>query len=235
MNDSFKYPGGELVLFQHAGNWKKYFSRKIKPYIKGNVLEAGAGIGATTLVLNDGSAWQWLLLEPDEQMSAQLKNKMGKKELPGNCILQTGTIDQVRSFFDTIIYIDVMEHIEDDAGEMKKAAALLNPGGHIIILSPAFNHLFSPFDKAIGHCRRYNKKMLRKITPEGLQLISNRYYDVVGYFAALMNKLILHQKYPTAKQVKIWDKWMIPLSTIKDKILFHSFGKTIIAVWKKPN
>jgi cyclopropane fatty-acyl-phospholipid synthase-like methyltransferase len=233
MSEPLKYSGDELVLFQHATNWKKYFAKKIKPYIKGNVLEVGAGIGATTLLLNDGTANQWLMLEPDEKMSASLKKKIESKEFPANCRLQTGTIGQLASTFDTIIYIDVLEHIENDAEEMKKAAMLLNAGGYIIVLSPAFNHLYSPFDKAIGHCRRYNKKLLRNITPGDLKLISNRYYDTVGYFAALMNKIFLHQKYPTLKQVKFWDKWMVPLSKIKDNLLFHSFGKSIIAVWKK--
>ena len=235
MSESFKYPGDELVLFQHAMHWKKYFSRQIKPYIKGNVLEAGAGIGSTTFLLNDGSANQWLMLEPDEKMSESLKKKIETKEFPANCRLQTGTIGQLSSTFDTIIYIDVMEHIEADAEEMKKAAALLNNGGHIVVLSPAFQFLYSPFDKAIGHCRRYNRKMLRDITPAGLQMSSIRYYDTVGYFAALLNKLFLRQKYPTRKQIRFWDNRMVPVSKITDKLFFHSFGKSIIAVWKKIN
>lgn len=57
----------------------------------------------------------------------------------------------------------MLEHIEADAAEMNKAAALLNPGGHIIVLSPAFQFLYNPFDKAIGHYRRYNKRMLKKL------------------------------------------------------------------------
>ncbi len=235
MSESFKYPGEELVLFQHATHWKKYFSGQIKPYIKGTVLEVGAGIGSTTILLNDGSAGQWLMLEPDAQLSTQLKSKIETKGLPGNCLIQTGTIDQLSSTFDTIIYIDVLEHIENDVEEMKKAAQLLSSGGHIIVLSPAFNFLYSRFDKAIGHRRRYNRKMLRNITPADLHICSNRYYDTVGYFASLMNKLFLRQKYPTLKQVMFWDKWMVPVSKISDKLFLHSFGKSIIAVWKKIN
>jgi len=234
MSEPFKYPGDELVLFQHATHWKKYFSSQVKPYINGNVLEVGAGIGATTLLLNDGTANQWLLLEPDEQMSAVLKKKLDDKGLPANCRLQTGTIDQLTSQFDTIIYIDVLEHIEADATEMNKAAALLNTGGHIVVLSPAFQVLYSPFDKVIGHYRRYNRKKLRKITPDNLQLVHNRYYDTAGYFAALLNKLLLRQKYPTIKQVLFWDKWIVPVSTFTDKLFFHRFGKSIIGVWEKP-
>jgi 2-polyprenyl-3-methyl-5-hydroxy-6-metoxy-1,4-benzoquinol methylase len=233
MSDPFKYPGDELELFQHAIRWKKYFSRIIRPFLKGNILEAGAGIGSTTLLLNDGSAASWLLLEPDSAMSQQLEEKRHRNELPANCTVKKGTIADLAEKFDAIIYIDVLEHIDDDKTELSQAAALLNPGGHIIVLSPAFPYLFSPFDKAIGHYRRYTKKMIRQVSPAGLQLVSNRYYDSVGYFAALLNKLLLRQKYPSAKQVLFWDRWMVPVSTITDKLCFHSFGKSIIAVWQK--
>jgi SAM-dependent methyltransferase len=235
MSDSFKYEGDELMLFQHAKNWKKYFSKKIKPYIKGTVLEAGAGIGATTLLLNDGSAEKWLLLEPDEKMSALLKKKIETKELPSNCQVQTGTIGQVVLTFDTIMYVDVLEHIEADTEEIQKASDLLNAGGHIIVLSPAFQFLYNPFDKAIGHYRRYNKKKLKKITPAQLKVVSNKYYDSIGFFAALANKLLLRKKYPTQKQVLFWDNWMVPFSKLTDQLFFNSFGKSIITVWKKPD
>ncbi|MEQ1676362.1 MAG: class I SAM-dependent methyltransferase [Chitinophagaceae bacterium] len=233
MMDAFKYQGSELELFQHAKNWKNYFSRIIKPFIKGQVLEVGAGIGATTLLLNDGTTVYWLMLEPDAEMCSLLEKKMTSKEFLVNTNLKQGTIDTIIKSFDTIIYIDVLEHIEADAEELKKAAALLNPGGHIIVLSPAFQFLYNPFDKAIGHYRRYSRKKLTEITPAGLLMISNRYYDTIGYFAALMNKLLLRQKYPTIKQVLFWDRWMVPVSKFLDKLFFHRFGKSIIAVWQK--
>lgn len=233
MTDHFKYQGNELELFQHARHWKKYFSRVIRPYIKNDVLEVGAGIGATTLLLNDGSPRQWLILEPDPEMLAFLKKKKENNELPSNCSIEGGTIAQLTGTFDTVIYIDVLEHIESDHSELEKALGLLTNGGHIIVLSPAFQSLFSPFDKAIGHYRRYNKKMIRSITPTGCSLVSCRYYDSIGYFAALMNKLLLRKKYPTTRQVAFWDNWMVPVSALTDKLFFHSFGKSIIAAWKK--
>lgn len=233
MTESFTYPGKELVLFQHARHWKKYFSRQVDPYINGHVLEVGAGIGSTTALLNNGTTEKWLMLEPDAQLSAELQKKTRSGSLPANCLVQTGTIDQLGETFDTIIYIDVLEHIENDQAEIGKATALLNTGGHLIVLSPAFRFLYSPFDKEIGHFRRYNKKMLRKLTAPGLRLVSNRYYDSVGFFASLLNKLLFRQKYPSQKQIAFWDNWMVPVSTITDKIFLHSFGKAIIAVWKK--
>ncbi|MBL7747200.1 MAG: class I SAM-dependent methyltransferase [Chitinophagaceae bacterium] len=233
MTDAFKYQGDELELFQHAKNWKKYFSKNIQPFIKGRVLEVGAGIGATTLLLNNGTAPSWLMLEPDANMSDQLQIKLEKNEFPVNTFLKKGTINNITDSFDTIIYIDVLEHIEADRAELKKAFALLNLGGHIIVLSPAFQFLFNPFDKAIGHFRRYSRKMLKEISPDGSILISNRYYDTVGYFAALVNKFFLRQHYPSVRQVLFWDRWMIPVSRLSDKVFFHSFGKSIIAIWQK--
>lgn len=233
MTGDFKYQGSELELFQHAKNWKAYFTRNIKPFIKGDVLEAGAGIGSTTLLVNDGSASSWLLLEPDNEMSTILTEQLNTGKLPANCTVRTGTINDLTATFDTIIYIDVLEHIENDKEELKRAATLLKNGGHIIVLSPAFQHLYSPFDKAIGHYRRYTRKTLKQITPEGLTISSNRYYDSFGYFASVVNKLFLRQKYPTVKQVLFWDRWLVPLSKISDKLFFHSFGKSIITAWRK--
>jgi 2-polyprenyl-3-methyl-5-hydroxy-6-metoxy-1,4-benzoquinol methylase len=153
MVTDFKYPGDELHLFQHAKNWKTYFSKQIKPYLKGNILEVGAGIGATTPLLNDGTAKLWMLLEPDMEMSELLRKKIQSNELPVNCKLQTGTINSIGTEhkFDAIIYIDVLEHIEYDKEELQAASSFLQPNGKIIILSPAYQYLYSPFDKAIGH------------------------------------------------------------------------------------
>lgn len=230
---NFQYPGDELVLFQHARNWKKYFSEQLQPFIKGRVLEAGAGIGSTTILLHHKAIEDWLLLEPDADMSRQLLLKIREGQLPSSCRIQTGTIDDVNEKFDCIIYIDVLEHIEKDQAELAKAADHLMPGGHLLVLSPAFQHLFSPFDKAIGHYRRYTKKTLQAVSPPLMELLQCRYFDSTGYMAALANKLILHQQYPSEKQVLFWDKWLVPVSRLTDKLLFHLFGKSIIAIWKK--
>lgn len=233
MTEPFKYQGSELELFQHANNWKRYFAGVIRPFIKGNVLEAGAGIGSTTLLLNDGSPTSWLLLEPDDVMSENLVNQCRTVQLPANCQVKKGTTENLSGSFDTIIYIDVLEHIENDRAELMRASALLKPGGHLVVLSPAFQHLFSPFDKAIGHFRRYTRSALKKISPQELKPVSIRYYDSTGYFASVMNKLLLRQRYPSLRQVKFWDKWLVPVSRISDKVFFHSFGKSIIAIWRK--
>ncbi len=135
--------------------------------------------------------------------------------------------------FDTIIYIDVLEHIEDDRAELERAAALLRPGGHVIILSPAHQNLYTPFDKAIGHFRRYNRSMLEALSPAGLRLERIWYLDCVGLFASLANRLFLQQSMPTREQLKFWDGFIIPTSRALDHVFFYSIGKSIVATWQK--
>jgi len=233
MNEDYKYPGEELALFQHARRWKNYFSTRIKPYIKGKVLEAGAGIGNNTNLLNDGSYGTWLLLEPDTEMARGLQKSIDNNKYPANCRLQKGTVYDLTEKFDTIIYIDVLEHIKEDKEELKKAAALLNEGGRIIVVSPAFNHLYIRFDKVIGHFRRYNKKMFKQISPDCASLIKCRYLDSMGYFGLLCNKILMRHTMPSKKKILVWDRFLVPLSFVTDQLFFHSFGKCIISVWEK--
>jgi len=235
MKDRYTYPGQELAFFEKAINWKSYFASHIQPFIGKKVLEVGSGIGATTSLLNNGSAHQWTLLEPDETMSTILKEKISSQAQFSNCTIYTKTIFELDTDqkFDTIIYIDVLEHIADDTKEMSQAKALLEPNGHIIILSPAYNLLFSPFDKAIGHFRRYTNATLKKAMPDELLQVKMNYLDSIGFFASLANKLMLKQSYPSEKQIRLWDKWMIPVSKWTDKIFLHSFGKSILGVWRK--
>ena len=62
--DEFSYIGSELELFASATNWKKYFSKKLRPYITGNVIEVGAGLGSSTTYLCNYDYPHWLCLGP---------------------------------------------------------------------------------------------------------------------------------------------------------------------------
>lgn len=230
---AYQYPGAELELFREAINWKKYFRGIIKPYIRGNVAEPGAGLGTNTVLLINVAVDQWLMIEPDDRMFGQLQEQAVNNKLPDNCKLLHGTLKDTSDQFDCILYIDVLEHIEADKTELEAAFSHLRPGGHLVVLSPAFQHLYNSFDKSIGHYRRYTKKSLLAISPPGAEKVLCRYYDSMGYLASLANRLLLRQSLPSQKQVLFWDRWLIPFSKITDKCFLHVFGKTIITVWKR--
>ena len=229
----FKYVGSELDLFANVTNWKSYWSDQIRPYMRGDVMEVGAGLGANTEFLRVSGEGRSVCVEPDPNLARQLEERLSAVRSNRRYVAVCGTTQTISDHFDTIVYIDVLEHIEDDRGEMSRAAALLKPGGRLIVLSPAHQFLFTPFDASIGHFRRYNKRMLREITPQNLKIERLWYVDAVGMTASLGNRLLLQQSMPTAPQLKLWDTRMIPVSRLLDPLIFHSVGKTVIGVWSK--
>ncbi len=174
MTTAFTYVGSELDLFSAAKNWKSYFRDQLKPYIGEDVLEVGAGLGGTTRVLCRGTERRWACLEPDASLVARLDREIRSGALPRCCESRLGTLEKFdeSETFDTILYMDVLEHIEDDRAEVARAARHLRTGGHVIALSPAHQWLFTPFDRAIGHYRRYTRRGLGALAPEGLERAS---------------------------------------------------------------
>ncbi len=232
----FSYIGNELELFSHAKNWKNYLQLLAQKYLQGNILEVGAGIGANTSLLCNSNYQNWLALEPDLQLFEQLEKSIKLNNIK-NCHALNCTIDSLEStqLFDCIIYVDVLEHIENDQKEVIKALNHLEKNGILLIIGPAHNWLFTPFDKSIGHYRRYDQKMVKKLLPNELKSIKFCYLDSVGLLASLANKLLLKQKMPTLKQIKFWDNYLVPISTKIDPILQYKFGKSIFFIAKKIN
>ena len=230
-----EYIGEELHLFKDAVNWKQYWISSIQKYIHSNVLEVGAGIGINTFLILETcpDIHKITTIEPDPKLAKEIGYMTSTHAKKVEQF--TGYLSEfpVKQKFDTILYIDVIEHIENDAAELELAKTYLTEGGHLIVLVPAFNTLFSPFDKEIGHYRRYTKNTLQSSAPKDLNLIKLFYLDSLGAFASLTNKLILKQKNPTKKQIQQWDKLIVPTSKFTDIIFGSFFGKSLVGIWKK--
>ena len=132
----FQYMGSELEIFAHAKHWKSYVQSQLRPYLVGDVLEVGAGIGGTTRALNDGTQRRWVCLEPDAEFAKKIRSMNHVQ----NCEVVVGMLPDVspQEKFDVILYIDVLEHIKEDAAELVLAAQHLKANGAIIVLAPAF-------------------------------------------------------------------------------------------------
>jgi len=231
----FTYVGDELSIFQHATNWKTYFGKIIRPYFGNDVLEVGAGTGATTIILCSGNERSWVCLEPDAQLAAEIEQSIAKRNLPSCCRVVAGETHKLdkSEIFDSILYIDVLEHIKDDAEEIRIASRHLRSGGHLIVLSPAHQFLYTPFYRALGHFRRYTKRSLAAVAPTELELRRSIYLDSVGALASLANKTFLRQSMPTENQILFWDRQLVPLSRVADRVLRYNLGKTLLGIWQK--
>jgi SAM-dependent methyltransferase len=230
------YIGTELELFAEAKHWKRYLAAKIRPHLGADVLEVGAGIGGTTALLSPGHLGRWLCLEPDAKLLGRIESAIGDGQLPTGCEARAATVSELSNEerFDSVLYIDVLEHIEDDAAEALRAAEHLRPGGRLIILAPAHQWLYSPFDEAIGHFRRYTRSSLSAAVPKGLALVELSYLDAVGLLASAGNRFISRNRSPTPGQIRLWDRAMVPLSRLLDPVIGYSLGKSVLGVWRKP-
>ena len=228
---SFQYMGSELEIFAHARHWKSYVQSKLRPYLVGDILEVGAGIGGTTQALNDGTQRRWICLEPDSEFA----RKIGLLSHLRNCEVRVGMLPDIKAQekFDAILYIDVLEHIKEDARELHQAAQHLNTNGVIIVLAPAFPWLYTPFDAAIGHFRRYTRKSLRAVAPYGLREEKSIYLDSFGVLASAGNLLFLQATNASVGQMRFWDNYLVPLSRFMDPLVAFSLGRSVLAIWRK--
>lgn len=231
-----EYAGTELDLFAKANNWKSYWSSMIRPYLGNRILDVGAGIGGTAKLFRDVPFESYVALEPDASFVERMKVDASLVELAERFQPKLGTIGELANeeLFDTILYIDVLEHITDDREELERASAHLMRGGKIVVLSPAHAWLHSEFDMAVGHVRRYKRSTLVAAKPAGLVEDRTFYLDSVGLIASLGNRLALRASAPSEAQIRIWDGGMVPISRVTDRLTNYRLGKTIVAIFGKP-
>jgi SAM-dependent methyltransferase len=232
MASEFNYAGQELGILAHAVNWKSYVRTHVRRYLRGDVLEVGTGRGATSQALINDSCRTWTCLEPDPALLAQASQDLSHVS-PERFAFVNGTVADLSPdrLYDAILYIDVLEHIEDDVEEALMAAQRLAPGGALIILAPAHQRLFCEFDAAVGHLRRYNRRSLVACVPKSLVRRKLVYLDSVGLMASLANRLMLRQSMPTLQQILTWDRILVRLSRIMDPLTAFCIGKSILGIW----
>ena len=223
------YPIEATEKFDEANFHRKYCMSFIKKYIRGDVLEVGAGCGSFTEdYIND--YLQIFLTETDNKNFEDLNRKFKEKK---NVTISNDKISKINKKFDTILYLHVLEHIEDDMEELKSVYKRLKDEGNLIIIVPRHQKLYSNFDKSIGHFRRYelNFFKLDLVNLKRKVLIS---IDSLGYILYFLNKLFFKdEKFPSKLKIFIWDKIFTPFTIVIDFLTRYKFGKCIIAVYNK--
>lgn len=234
VHNQHEYIGRELELFSGAKNWANYIQNQIRPYLRGTVIEVGAGIGSRTQQLSE-FADRWIAVEPDYQMWLHLTKIIESSASMKNVQAIHGTLEDLPKDIsaDTILYVDVLEHIENDGQELLIASKKLNPMGFLVVLSPAHQWLYSEFDRAIGHWRRYGQMELIDKTPTQMQVTRKKMLDSVGMLASIANKFFLKKNMPTKQQISFWDAVLVRASRALDPLIAYSMGKSVLIIWQK--
>ncbi|OLA93806.1 MAG: hypothetical protein BHW64_06025 [Candidatus Melainabacteria bacterium LEY3_CP_29_8] len=143
------------------------------------------------------------------------------------------------SKYDLIYSFNVLEHIEHDyeilvdiKQKLAKNGRLLAKNGRLLLYVPAFNILYSKFDKKLEHKRRYSKKDLcKKIENAGYKINKVKYADSIGFLCAIIYKIFINSDKLNKKTIEIYDRYLFPVSRFLDKIgLEYLFGKNIILI-----
>jgi hypothetical protein len=132
--------------------------------------------------------------------------------------------------------MDVIEHIKKYENEINTILKKINKNGFIIINVPAFNFLYTDFDKSVGHFKRFSKKDFYYLSKKfELEIKKLEYYDSIGFFLIFLSKFIFSfylKSKNVNKNVRIWN-YLIPLSKKIDKIIFNTVGKSLICILQK--
>jgi SAM-dependent methyltransferase len=231
----FKYTGTrELEIVSDNATWyNNYllsFLLKACPRGEGKIMDIGAGLGYYARKLKT-KGYDVVCMDLDKEYCKRM-------EEIGLSVVRS--MDEVEdASFDFIYSINVLEHIEDDDEALKIWAKKLKPGGSVFIWVPAFMALYSSFDKLIGHFRRYRKaSLVEKMNAAGLSVEKVRYADSMGFFVALLYKLIRGSRGRgngniSKTEVMIFDKLIFPINRITDAISSNLFGKNVWVVASK--
>ena len=224
------YPETATERFDNANFHIRYCLSFIKKYIKGDILEIGAGCGSLTRNYIKTDFKNITLTELDKKNIQDLNQKF--KNFKNVKVLNT-TINKIENEYDTILYLHVLEHIKDDQDEIREATKRLKKGGHLLIMVPAHQKIYSNLDRAVGHYRRYEREFFKEELTE-LKRVRLFSLDIIGYLLYFLNKIFFKKEiFPSNLKIFIWDKICTPLTAIIDRLTNYKYGKCIIAIYKK--
>ena len=219
-----------------AVNYFAWQSRLVTPEIGQRIVEVGCGLGNFTRTLLDRELV--VALDVESGCIARLKERYAGHTNLYTCVCDIGdsTFTGLARFHpDSCVCLNVLEHIEDDRAALVAMADILVPGGVIVLLLPAFQALYGPIDRNLGHYRRYNRVSLHRLaTAAGLHVRKLYYVNAIGLFGWWMNAHILRRQAQSARQIAVFDRCVVPILSRVEGFVRPPFGQSLFAVLRKP-
>lgn len=240
MSERFVYPGRELEAMSLAVNYHRWIFQSIRPWLGKQVVEVGAGTGSFSELLLGAGVADIALVEPSVNMYEQLKAWLSglKQSVPVKAYNATfvEVAERIRAEHkpDSILYINVLEHIQDDARELALVHETLSEHGRIFIFVPAFPWLYGGFDEEVGHVRRYRKAELEDgCRRAGFRIIESRYFDLVGVLPWYVKYRILKSRGMEPWAVRFYDRYLLHVTKAIESIVTPPVGKNIVLIAEK--
>ena len=228
-----------LEVISKADRFNSWMYETIRPFLKGEVLEIGSGIGnISRLLVDDG--FHVTLSDFDPAYCLRLKERFAAKPNVSEIIsidLQhkqfETTYQSYQGKFDTVFLLNVLEHLEDDKAAIKNCSYLLKKGGTLIILVPAYQWLYCRFDKELGHFRRYTvNNLMALFKTSGFEVLKDQYFNFFGLPGWFVFGKLLGRPMIGAGEMNLYNR-LVPLFRVADKLLFNKAGLSVIVIGQK--
>ena len=173
-SDLYRDPGAEILdAFSVAPRFNSWIADTIRPYLKAQVLEIGSGMGNLTRALARGRQ-RYIATDIDGEYLSSLQTRLGhfpNVETRSCNLSRSGDFEELAGAVDTIVCLNVLEHISDDRAGLRNIYDVLSPGGRAILLVPCGQEIYGQLDVILGHHRRYSATQLRALCAEvGLEI-----------------------------------------------------------------
>jgi glycosyltransferase involved in cell wall biosynthesis len=222
-----------LSTLEEADNYADWIYRLIQPHLGDHVLEIGAGHGELTERLRrDARVTATDLSKRCVDSLALRFDGCDDVEVLQADVAALGTEGRT---FDSVVLINVLEHIDDDADALGDLRELLAPGGRLCVFVPAFEGLYSDFDRKIGHRRRYRRSQLATTFDRaGFEVIDARYVNTVGAVAWWLFSRQLGQVPTQRWSVKLYDRVGVPIIRQLEAGRAPRFGQSLLCIGARP-
>ncbi len=230
-----KAPGAQtLEAMERARNFNQWMFDRIKPFAGSRVLEVGSGRGNMTRFFMQKDII--IASDIDEEHLQILRRQFGSCP---NCRIEKLDLTgfDPASFANekpnTIVCLNVLEHIEDDRAALRRLWNTLAPGGKLILLVPSIPFLYCSMDRTINHYRRYSRLSLRKSVEEaGFRVLHQEAFNFLGIFGWFINGKILRRKSVPLLQLVVFDRLLFLFKF--ERVLRLPWGLSQIAICEKP-
>ncbi len=222
-----------LEILTEAKNYNRWIAENFFPYIKAPLLEFGAGIGNMSELLS--SYTPLCLTDTDASMLAHLKNKFSHlNDVSVNFLdITQPPPEHLVGSFQTVIGINVLEHVEDDERALFHLGTVLKPSGRLLLLVPAKKWAYTDLDRQLGHFRRYEKKELgEKLAKASFQIEKLYYFNSIGLLSWIIRDKIQRSGGLRPYQISSFDSIVPLLKRVESKVSMP-VGISLIAIAQK--
>ena len=229
-NESFVYSGTELDAMAEAHNYCRWIMRYFAPYLGPRVVEIGAGTGTfSELLLKQPSTSELVLFEVASNLFPMLQQRFSDRKVQVHCGPFAPSL--LGGPADSIVLVNVLEHIQDDGDLLLQIRESLRPGGRILLFVPASTWNYGSLDKAFGHYRRYSKRGLnQRLEAAGFRVMLMHHVNMMGIASWFLAGRVLRQTTLRPAQVRWYDRWVVPWSFKLERMFEPPLGQSLLAV-----